>query len=108
MLVLCCRDADAARVLRDVYRLGSSYSSTVSGMVDLSDTTISRLGSKLTIMRDLKVSWCSKRAAHIMLYDFVWLALLSSVDTFVRPLTPEGIHEVKLAACLHVGCWNPQ
>lgn len=54
----CCvphRDADAARVLRDVYRLGSSYSSAPSGMVDLSDTTISRLGSKLTIMRDLKV-----------------------------------------------------
>lgn len=51
----CHRDADAARVLRDVYRLGSSYSSAPSGMVDLSDTTISRLGSKLTIMRDLKV-----------------------------------------------------
>lgn len=48
-------DAEAARVLRDVYRLGSSYSSTVGGMVDLGDTTISRLGSKILVMKDLKV-----------------------------------------------------
>jgi hypothetical protein len=52
---MLCRDADATRVLRDVYRLGSSYSSRVSGMADLSDTTISRLSSKITILRDLKV-----------------------------------------------------
>lgn len=48
-------DAEAARVLRDVYRLGSSYNSTVGGMVDLGDTTISRLGSKILVMKDLKV-----------------------------------------------------
>jgi hypothetical protein len=53
------RDAEAARVLRDVYRLGSSYSSAHSGLVDLSDTTVSRLTSKRDIMRDLKV-----RAGH--------------------------------------------
>lgn len=65
-LLLWCavvrRDADAARVLRDVYRLGSSYSSAPSGLVDLGDITISRLGSKLTIMRDLKVGRHSRRA----------------------------------------------
>lgn len=54
--VLVRRDPEAVRVLRDVYRLGSSYSSAPSGLVDLSDTTVSRLTSKLTIMRDLKVS----------------------------------------------------
>lgn len=61
--VLVRRDADAARVLRDVYRLGSSYSSAPSGLVDLGDITISRLGSKLTIMRDLKVRRHSRQAS---------------------------------------------
>jgi hypothetical protein len=56
-------DAEAAKVLRDLYRLGSAYSSAAgaaAGMVDLSDATISRLGSKLAVMRDLQAS----RGAH--------------------------------------------
>lgn len=97
-------DAEAARVLRDVYRLGSSYSSTVGGMVDLGDTTISRLGSKILVMKDLKAS----RGAHASELLSVLNSLWDATDVpdhershFLRMMSgPLRLHGASLEKCM--------
>jgi hypothetical protein len=49
------RDEEASKVVRDMYKLSSSYAASGGAPVDLSDATISKLSSKLQAMKDLKV-----------------------------------------------------
>lgn len=56
-------------MLRDVYKLSSTYASgSTGGMIDLSDSTISRLSAKLASMKDLKVRdpWCQSYCIAIV------------------------------------------
>mgnify|MGYP003589272848 CR=1 FL=1 len=53
--------------MRDVYKLSSIYSSgSTGGMIDLSDSSISRLSAKLGAMKDLKVDVVFKAAAAML------------------------------------------
>jgi hypothetical protein len=52
---LVYRDKEASKVVRDMYKLSSSYAASGGAPVDLSDATISKLSSKLQAMKDLKV-----------------------------------------------------
>ncbi|WIA37030.1 hypothetical protein OEZ86_014014 [Tetradesmus obliquus] len=53
-------DKEASKVVRDMYKLSASYAASGGAPVDLSDSTISKLSSKLQAMKDLK----SARATH--------------------------------------------
>eukprot|EP00878_Enallax_costatus_P027660 GHUV01029802.1.p1 GENE.GHUV01029802.1~~GHUV01029802.1.p1 ORF type:complete len:632 (+),score=237.56 GHUV01029802.1:325-2220(+) len=82
-------DEEAAKVLRDVYKLSSTYTSgSTGGMIDLSDSSISRLSAKLGAMKDLKAS----RAAHAA----ELLGVLHSLWDATEVPAEERAHFVKL------------
>ncbi|KAF6264709.1 microtubule associated protein-domain-containing protein [Scenedesmus sp. NREL 46B-D3] len=83
-------DEEASRVVRDMYRLSSSYATSGGAPVDLSDTTISRLSSKLQAMKDLRSARATHAAEVLGVLHSLWDA------TAVPP--EERAHYVKLMA----------